>query len=59
MEKYSGEVSGFRMWTFNFVVALGHVDSKLSDEVRKLIGRDDLNGLPTGACCCSLGKVLC
>eukprot|EP00973_Karenia_brevis_P095636 12428299-Karenia_brevis.AAC.1 len=47
MEKYSGEVSGYRMWTFDFVVALGQVDSRLSDEIRKLIGRDDLNGLPT------------
>eukprot|EP00973_Karenia_brevis_P049572 6879849-Karenia_brevis.AAC.1 len=35
------------MWTFNFFVALGQVDSKLSDGTRKLVGRDDINGLPS------------
>eukprot|EP00973_Karenia_brevis_P037404 5157533-Karenia_brevis.AAC.1 len=43
----SGDATGFRMWTFNFGVALGQVDSKLSEEVRKLMGREDLSGLPT------------
>eukprot|EP00973_Karenia_brevis_P002735 373138-Karenia_brevis.AAC.1 len=39
-------MSGYRMWMFNFTVALGQVDSRLSDEVRKLINRDDLSKLP-------------
>eukprot|EP00973_Karenia_brevis_P083297 11551180-Karenia_brevis.AAC.1 len=39
-------MSGYRMWTFNFIVALGQVDIRLSDEVKKLLGRDDINGLP-------------
>eukprot|EP00973_Karenia_brevis_P049009 6796925-Karenia_brevis.AAC.1 len=30
----------------NFTVALGQVDNKLSDEVRKLINSDDLSALP-------------
>eukprot|EP00973_Karenia_brevis_P054265 7539389-Karenia_brevis.AAC.1 len=36
----------YRMWMFNFTVALGQVDAKLSDEVRKLINREDLGKLP-------------
>eukprot|EP00973_Karenia_brevis_P005931 807123-Karenia_brevis.AAC.1 len=36
----------YRMWMFNFTVALGQVDGKFSDEVRKLINREDLGKLP-------------
>eukprot|EP00973_Karenia_brevis_P081973 11364529-Karenia_brevis.AAC.1 len=46
MEKFSGDMSGYTMWMFNFTVALGQVDSRLSDEVRKLVNRDDLSTLP-------------
>eukprot|EP00973_Karenia_brevis_P082117 11385499-Karenia_brevis.AAC.1 len=46
MEKFTGDMSSYRMWMFNFTVALGQVDNKSSDEVRKLINRDDLSILP-------------
>eukprot|EP00973_Karenia_brevis_P023286 3206505-Karenia_brevis.AAC.1 len=39
-------MGAYRMWMFNFTVALGQVDGKLSDEVRKLINREDLGKLP-------------
>eukprot|EP00973_Karenia_brevis_P085122 11815032-Karenia_brevis.AAC.1 len=35
------------MWIFNFGVALGQVDSKLSEEVRNLMGREDLSSVPS------------
>eukprot|EP00973_Karenia_brevis_P065457 9095105-Karenia_brevis.AAC.1 len=47
MDKYSGDVAGFIMWIFNFGVALWKVDSKLLEEVRKLMGREDLSSFPT------------
>eukprot|EP00973_Karenia_brevis_P000829 115163-Karenia_brevis.AAC.1 len=35
MDKFVGDAGVYRMWMFNFTVALGQVDGKLSDEIRK------------------------
>eukprot|EP00973_Karenia_brevis_P077135 10713107-Karenia_brevis.AAC.1 len=34
MDKFVGDSSAYRMWMFNFTVAIGQVDGKLSDEIR-------------------------
>eukprot|EP00973_Karenia_brevis_P049525 6870743-Karenia_brevis.AAC.1 len=36
MDKFTGDASVYRMWMFNFTVAVGQVDGKLSEEIRKL-----------------------
>eukprot|EP00973_Karenia_brevis_P067146 9337637-Karenia_brevis.AAC.1 len=46
MDKFSGDMGAYRMWMFNFTVALSQIDGKLSEEVRKLINRNDLGKLP-------------
>eukprot|EP00973_Karenia_brevis_P021131 2905973-Karenia_brevis.AAC.1 len=46
MSKFGGEMSQFRMWMFNLGVALGTVDRKLAEEIKKLIKRDDYKKLP-------------
>eukprot|EP00973_Karenia_brevis_P075378 10472122-Karenia_brevis.AAC.1 len=46
MDKFTGDMGAYRMWMFNFTVAIGQVDGKLSDEIRKLINRSDLGKLP-------------
>eukprot|EP00973_Karenia_brevis_P021937 3017255-Karenia_brevis.AAC.1 len=46
MDKFTGDMGAYRMWMFNSTVAIGQVDGKLSDEIRKLINRNDLGKLP-------------
>eukprot|EP00973_Karenia_brevis_P087017 12068536-Karenia_brevis.AAC.1 len=41
-----GEVAVFRMWMFNLGVALSQVDSKLGEEVRNLMSREDAKSFP-------------
>eukprot|EP00973_Karenia_brevis_P094362 12422085-Karenia_brevis.AAC.1 len=46
MDKYSGDATQFRMWSFNLKVALGQVDSKLAEEVSKILAREDTSKFP-------------
>eukprot|EP00973_Karenia_brevis_P092119 12410835-Karenia_brevis.AAC.1 len=46
MDKFSGDSSVYRMWMFNLGVALGQVDSRLAEEVRKLMSREDASRFP-------------
>ena len=36
---YDGALEKYRLWTFNFLVALGRIDGKLASEIRKLLPR--------------------
>eukprot|EP00973_Karenia_brevis_P082649 11456356-Karenia_brevis.AAC.1 len=46
MDKFTGEVSQFRMWMLNLGVVLGQVDGDLAEEVRKIMSREDTRRVP-------------
>eukprot|EP00973_Karenia_brevis_P002829 384037-Karenia_brevis.AAC.1 len=46
MDKFTGEVSQFRMWMFTLGVVLGQVDGDLADEVRNIMSREDTRMSP-------------
>eukprot|EP00973_Karenia_brevis_P023737 3271421-Karenia_brevis.AAC.1 len=41
IEKFDGNIKGFREWIFNLEVALGQIDRELQPLVREVIRRDD------------------
>eukprot|EP00973_Karenia_brevis_P069904 9719520-Karenia_brevis.AAC.1 len=46
IEKFDGNIKELRGWMFNIEVALGQVDKELSNLVREIIRRDDIQRFP-------------